>query len=64
MSSVFQQQMTKSETKNKVFLCCFFSTNITKSTHKDRFVAYIDAGEETDARFGRYRDGRLHKISY
>ena len=24
MSSVFQQQMTKPETKNKVFLCCFF----------------------------------------
>lgn len=41
-----------------------FSSNITKSTHKDRFVAYIDAGKETDARFGRYRDGRLHKISY
>lgn len=42
----------------------FFSSNITKSTHKDRFVAYIDAEKETDARFGRYRDGRLHKISY
>ena len=42
----------------------FFSANITKSTHKDRFVAYIDEGKETDARFGIYRDGRFHKISY
>lgn len=64
MSSVFQQQMTKPETKNKGFFMLFFSANITKSTHKDRFVAYIDAEKETDARFDRCRDGRLHKISY
>ena len=64
MSSVFQQQMTKPETKNKGFFMLFFLANITKSTHKDRFVSYIDAEKETDARFGRCRDGRLHKISY
>lgn len=31
MSSVFQQQMTKPETKNKFFLCCFFRRILQKA---------------------------------
>lgn len=64
MSSVFQQQMTKPETKNKVFLCCFFQRILQKAHINIDLLRMLMRKKETDARFGRYRGGCLHKISY